>query len=139
VRGGYGTGGREILITTTSNLEQRRWPRVRLSCLVRARPSQPTTDEFDDLLQTVNSCRSGCYFATETARYKKRLRLFITVPYSVVPGAINRDYIGEVVRVDHLPGGRTGVAVSLLATIGLTMHNHFSTLESWPLIKRART
>ncbi len=103
-------------MTTSSHLEKRRWPRVRLSYLVRARPSQPTVQEFDDVLETVNSCRSGCYFATDSVRYKKRLRLLISVPYSVVPGAINRDYIGEIVRVDDLPGGRTGVAVSLHAT-----------------------
>jgi hypothetical protein len=126
-------------MTTSPKPEQRHWPRVRLSCPVRARPSQPTVEEFDDVLETVNSCRSGCYFATDSARYRKRLRLFITVPYSVVPGAINRDYIGEVVRVDDLPGGRTGVAVNLLTTIGLTMQNHFSALASEPSTKRATT
>jgi hypothetical protein len=84
-------------------------------------------EEFDEVLPTVNSCRSGCYFATDDPRYKKHMRLFVTFPYSAVPGAINRDYIGEVVRVDDLPDGRTGVAVNLLTTIGLAIQNHFST------------
>jgi len=82
------------------------------------------------VLDTVNSCRSGCYFATDSACYKKHMRIFVTFPYSVVLGAINRDYIGEVVRVDDLPDGRVGVAVNFLTTIGLTIQNHFSTLGS---------
>ena len=104
--------------------EQRHWPRVKLPCLVRARPSQPMIEEFDEILPTVNSCRSGCYFTTDNARYKKHLRLFVTVPYSTALGAINRDYIGEVVRIDARPDGRLGVAVNLLTTIGLSMQNH---------------
>jgi hypothetical protein len=111
-------------MTTPSKPEQRRWPRAKLSCLVHARPSQPMDDEFNEVLPTVNSCRSGCYFATHTARYKQHMRLFVTFPYSAAFGAINRDYVGEVVRVDGLPDGRTGVAVKLLTTIGLTQ-NHF--------------
>jgi hypothetical protein len=115
-------------MTMPSKQEQRHWSRVKLSCLVRARPSQPTVEEFDEVLATVNSCRGGFYFATGSARYKKHLRLFVTFPYSDALGAINRDYIGEVVRVDDLPDGGKGIAVNLLTTIGLAMQNHPSTL-----------
>jgi hypothetical protein len=106
-------------MTTSSLPEQRHWPRARLSCSVRARPSQPTAGEFDEVLVTLNSCRRGCYFTTDNIRYKKHLRLFFTFPYSGLPGAINRDYLGEVVRVDDLKNGRRGVAVTLLMTISL--------------------
>jgi len=116
--------------------EQRHWSRVKLSCLVRTRPSQPTVEEFDEVLATVNSCRGGFYFATDSARYKKHLRLFVTFPYSDAVGAINRDYIGEVVRVDDLPDGGKGIAVNLLTTIGLAMQNHPSTFASDTSTKR---
>jgi len=88
------------------------------------------------VLATVNSCRGGFYFATDSARYKKHLRLFVTFPYSDAVGAINRDYIGEVVRVDDLPDGGKGIAVNLLTTIGLAMQNHPSTFASDTSTKR---
>jgi len=123
-------------MTMPSKQEQRHWSRVKLSCLVRARPSQPTVEEFDEVLATVNSCRGGFYFATGSARYKKHLRLFVTFPYCDALGAINRDYIGEVVRVDDLPDGGKGIAVNLLTTIGLAMQNHPSTFASDTSTKR---
>jgi hypothetical protein len=93
---------------------------------VRARPSQPTDDEFDEVLDTLNSSRGGCYFAGDSPRYKRHTRLFVTFPYSSAVGALNRDYIGEVLRVDDLPDGRIGVAINFVTTIGL-IQNHFST------------
>jgi hypothetical protein len=120
----------EELMAIPAKPEQRHWSRVKLSCLVRARPSQPTVEEFDEVLATVNSCRGGFYFATDSARYKKHLRLFVTFPYSDALGAINRDYIGEVVRVDDLPDGGKGIAVNLLTTIGLAIQNQLSTFAS---------
>jgi hypothetical protein len=117
-------------MTTSVTPEQRHWPRVRLSFPVRARPSQPMLEEFDEILHTENSSRSGCYFTTSNANYKKHLRLFVTVPYSTTLGAINRDYIGEVVRIDPRPNGRLGIAVNLLTSIGLSMQNHLPTQPS---------
>ena len=108
-------------LMSTSARPLRHCPRVRLPRLVRARPSQPSLEEFDEVLVTVNSSRDGCYFITGSVHYKKHLRLFVTLPYSDVPGAINRDYVGEIVRVDDLTDGRMGIAVNLLTTIGLTM------------------
>jgi hypothetical protein len=103
--------------------EQRQWPRVRLSCLVRVRPSQPTGDEFDEVMITLNSSRRGCYFTTDSARYRKHLRLFVAIPYSDSLGTINRDYIGEVSRVDNFEDGRRGVAINLLMPLSITIQN----------------
>ncbi len=114
-------------MTTSVTREQRHWPRAKLSFPLRARPSQPMLEEFDEIVHTENSCRNGCYFTTGNARYKKHLRLFVTFPYSTTLGAINRDYIGEVVRIDARPDGRLGVAINLLATIGLSVQNHLPT------------
>jgi hypothetical protein len=105
----------------SSKPEQRTCTRAKLPLPVRSRPSQPTIDDFDEVLVTVNSCRSGCYLATDTMLYRKHMRLFVTLPYSDAPGALNRDYVSEVLRVDNLKDGRTGVAVKFLMTIGFTI------------------
>jgi hypothetical protein len=108
----------------SSRLEQRACPRAKISLGVRSRPSQPMFDQFDEVLVTMNSSRSGCYFATNNALYKKRMRLFVSLRYSDVPGAINRDYFSEVLRVDELKDRRIGVAVKYLMPISLTVQDH---------------
>jgi hypothetical protein len=75
----------------------------------------------DEVIATINSCREGCYFATADSRYGAHARLFVTFPYSAEPGALNRDYLAEIVRVDNLPSGRTGIAVHFLSTISLAL------------------
>jgi hypothetical protein len=106
-----------------SRLEQRACPRAKISLGVRSRPSQPMFDQFDEVLVAMNSSRSGCYFITKSALYKKRMRLFVSMRYSDVPGAINRDYFSEVLRVDELKDRRIGVAVKFLMPISLTVQD----------------
>ena len=77
-------------------------------------------DAFDEVLSTQNSSRSGCYFTTKNLRYKRWMRLFIAVPYSAELGAINREYVAEVVRVEDLPDFRKGIAVKFVTTIMLS-------------------
>ena len=115
---GKTTKGRFMI--ANAKLEKRHWARARLSFVARMRPSLPTVQEFDEVLVTLNSSRSGCYFTTDSTRYKKHLRLFVMVPFSNAVGALNRDYLGEVVRVEELQDGRKGVAVNLLTSIGLS-------------------
>lgn len=74
---------------------------------------------FDEVLSTENSSRCGCYFSTANACYKKCMRLFIAFPYSPDPGAINREYVAEILRVDSLPDSRKGIAVKFVTTITL--------------------
>jgi hypothetical protein len=107
------------------NMEQRHWQRARISILLRARPSQPSIEPFDEVLVSLNSCRAGCYFTTNSARYKKYMRLLVMFPYSDDLDAINRDYAGEVLRVENLEDGRRGVAVKLLSSISLSRQDHF--------------
>jgi hypothetical protein len=79
-------------------------------------------EPFDEILGTENSSRLGCYFVSTNPAYKKFLRLFIVLPYSSAPGAINREYVGEVVRIDELPNGRRGIAVKFVTTIAFESH-----------------
>jgi hypothetical protein len=106
-------------------MDHRHWPRVRLSFLLRARPSLPTVAPFDEVLISVNSSRAGCYFTTDSARYKKYMRLFIMFPYSDVLGAINQDYLSEVLRVEDFEDGRRGIAIKFLERLSLTVQDGF--------------
>ncbi len=47
------------------------------------------------------------------------MRLFVTYPYSDAPGALNREYVGKVLRIDDLGHGRRGIAVQLLMPLYL--------------------
>ncbi len=75
---------------------------------------------FDEILGTENSCRDGCYFATRNPRYKQSMRLFVAFPYSSELGAINREYVAEILRVEDLPDSRRGIAVKFVTTIILS-------------------
>lgn len=108
--------------TTLRESNRRRKHRAKIAQQVRVRPSEPRGDDFDEVLDTINVCRDGVYFATERSSYTKGMRLFITYPYSTGHGAINQEYVGEVVRVDRLPGERSAVAVHLKMKLNLGTH-----------------
>jgi len=97
--------------------ERRNKRRVKIAQQVRVRPSEPIGASFDEIKATIDVCRDGVYFSTALACYKKGMRLFVTFPYSDMPGAINLDYVGEVVRVDKRTHGRWAVAVHLKTTM----------------------
>jgi len=102
--------------------EKRDRVRLRLGRSIRVRPSVPGSKAVDEKLETLNVSRNGLYFGTTSRSYYQGMRLFVTYPYSSAHGAINRDYIAEVVRVDRLPNGRYGVAVQFLTTLHLEMN-----------------
>ena len=95
--------------------------RAKLPLLARVRSSLPMDAACDEVIATSNSCREGCYFASADSRFIPHSRLFVTFPYSAEPGALNRDYLAEIVRVDNLPGGRTGIAVHFVSSLSLAL------------------
>jgi len=101
--------------------ERRRKARVKLSCFILVRPLEPTTEYFENIILTGNSCRGGLSFETDNALYCQRMRLLVTFPYSLDPCAINQDYIAEVVRRAALPDSRYRVAVRFLTTAKLSI------------------
>jgi hypothetical protein len=103
-------------------LEKRNKGRLKMERSIRVRPSVPGSKAVEEILDTRNVSRHGLYFVTASSAYYKGMRLFITYPHSSAPGAINRDYIAEVIRMDRLPNGQYGVAVQLLTTLTLEMH-----------------
>ena len=102
--------------------ERRRKSRARLTLMIRERPSNAGVAEFDEILPTLNVSREGVYFASKNKIYRRGMRVFITYPYLDSPGSINRESLGEVVRIDQLDDGRRGIAVAILMPVYLAGH-----------------
>jgi hypothetical protein len=109
-----------------SRLEKRGKGRLKLGCFIRVRPSVPGSNSVSEVLKTLNVSRNGLYFGTISNFYFKGMRLFVTYPYSSTAGALNRDYVAEVMRVDQLTNGHYGVAIRLLSTLHLEMNTKSS-------------
>ncbi len=101
--------------------ERRRRFRVQLSCFILVRPLEPDPEYFESIILTNNSSRDGLSFDTDNDFFYERMRLLVSYPFSLQPCAINRDYIGEVVRRDALSDGRYGIAIRFLTTAKLSV------------------
>jgi len=99
--------------------ERRGHRRCKITQLMRIRPSDPTRGHFEDLRGSVSVSRSGAYFQSSEPGYQVGLRLFVTMPYSNQPTAINREYLAEVVRIESLPTGLFGVGIKMLMEMGM--------------------
>lgn len=93
--------------------ERRRRARLKLQQVVRVRPSDAHL-QFDEILPTLNTTRDSVYFASKNPSYREGMRVFITFPYSDAPGSLNRESLGQVLRVDDLGQGRRGIAIQIL-------------------------
>jgi len=87
--------------------------RAKIARPVRVRPSEPRDDHFEDLPISVNASKTGIYFTTRLHSYYPGMRVFVTFPYSSPHDPMNCEYVAQVVRVEKLENGRTGVAVHL--------------------------
>ena len=83
---------------------------------MRVCPSDPKDEYFEDINETANTSREGLYFITGRESYYPGMRLVVTRPYYLPTDPLNREYLGEVVRVEQLENCRQGVAVKLLTT-----------------------
>lgn len=102
-----------------ANQERRRKIRNRLPRMIRVRPSEPSRHNFDEILPILNSSRDSVYFVPQNGVFACDMRVFVTFPYDTGPGSLNQEYVGQVTRVDKLPGEKQGVAVHLLMPIYL--------------------
>ncbi len=110
--------------TRTTSPERRGFRRCKITQLMRIRPSDPEKEHFEDLRGTLSVSRSGVYFQTSETGYEIGLRLFVTMPYSTEPSAINREYLAEVVRMDPRPNGLTGIGIKILMEMGIQQHSY---------------
>jgi PilZ domain len=106
-----------------SHSERRTSRRCKITQLMRIRPSDPEKDHFEDIRGSMSVSRGGAYFQTNEENYEVGMRLFVTMPFTRDPTAMNREYLAEVVRMDELNNGLTGVGVKLLMEMGL-QHNY---------------
>ena len=104
---------------SSSRAERRGTRRCKITQLMRVRPSDPEKDHFEDLRGSVSVSRSGVYFHSSETGYELGMRLFVTMPYSKDPTALNREYLAEVVRKDALSNGLTGVGIKMLMEMGM--------------------
>jgi hypothetical protein len=97
--------------------EQRRSRRAKIARPVRVRPSEPRDEHFEDLPISVNASKEGIYFISRRESYYPGMRVFVTFPFTSTHDPMNCEYVAEVVRVEKLPNGRSGVAVHLKMTM----------------------
>jgi len=102
-----------------SQPERRGTRRCKITQLMRVRPSDPEKDHFEDLRGSVSVSRTGVYFHSSEAGYELGMRLFVTMPYSKDPTALNREYLAEVVRRDALANGLNGIGIKMLMEMGM--------------------
>jgi hypothetical protein len=95
--------------------ERRKSRRIRIGQPMKIRPSDPKDTYFEDKNTTKNVSRDGIYFETRVSTYAEGMRLFVIVPYHMPKHPQDREYLGQVVRVDPLPEMQWGVAVQLLS------------------------
>ena len=105
--------------STSSRPERRSTRRCKITQLMRVRPSDPEKDHFEDLRGSLSVSRTGVYFHTSETSYEIGMRLFVTMPYSNNPTAMNREYLAEVVRKDGLANGLTGIGIKMLMEMGM--------------------
>jgi hypothetical protein len=98
---------------------KRRSRRAKIARPVRVRPSEPRDEHFEDLPVSVNASKEGIYFVSRRASYYPGMRVFVTFPYNSPNDPMNCEYVAEVVRVEKLQSGKTGVAVHLKMTMNL--------------------
>lgn len=96
--------------------EKRRSRRIRIGQPMKVRVSNPT-EPFEETNITKNVSREGIYFISEISTYAEGMRLYVTVPHHVPRDPQDREYLAQVVRVERLPEGHSGVAVQFLAEV----------------------
>ncbi len=110
--------------------ERRGTRRCKINQLMRIRPSDPEKEHFEDLRGSTSVSRSGVAFHTSETGYELGMRLFVTMPYSRDPAAINREYLAEVVRLEKLPNTMIAVGIKLLMEMGM-QHSYSFNPPSW--------
>jgi hypothetical protein len=106
-------------VPRASQTERRGSRRCKINQLMRIRPSDPEREHFEDLRGSSSVSRTGVAFHTSEKGYEVGMRLFVTMPYSQSPTAMNREFLAEVVRVEPLPNGLTSIGIKLLMEMGM--------------------
>jgi hypothetical protein len=110
---------------TTTQSERRGTRRCKITQLMRIRPSDPEKEHFEDLRGTMSVSRTGVFFQTSEAGYELGMRLFVTMPYTQGAASMSREYLAEVVRVEPLSNGMTGIGFKILMEMGAPANHSY--------------
>ena len=109
----------------TTQTERRSTRRCKITQLMRIRPSDPEKEHFEDLRGTVSVSRTGVYFQTSEPGYELGMRLFVTMPYTQGAASMSREYLAEVVRVEPMANGMTGIGFKILMEMGMQANHSY--------------
>ena len=91
--------------------ERRQTQRESRSEAVLICPCDPQYPE--EVCTTLNVSRNGLYFATTAEHYFPGMKVIVTLDFRS-DGPMQREYIGDVVRLERLEDGKWGVAIRIL-------------------------
>jgi hypothetical protein len=98
--------------------EKRRSRRIRIGQPLKIRASDPKDAQIVETNTTKNVSRDGIYFVSEVAAYRDGMRIYVTVPHHTPRDPKDREYLGQITRIERLPDGKWGVAVQFLLEVG---------------------
>jgi hypothetical protein len=117
-------------MTRPKQHERRASRRCKITQLMRIRPSDPERDHFEDIRGSMSVSRSGVYFQSSEESYQVGMRLFVTMPYNKEPTSMQREFLAEVVRRDHLTNGLFGIGFKILMEMGFQGGYSFGSYSS---------
>ena len=93
--------------------ERRRRPRAKIRQRIRIRSGSVLESSFEEVTHTINVSRGGVYFVTRRDYYRPGLHVMALCPYNPSePVGPTDERRAEIVRVESLPGGLRGIALS---------------------------
>jgi CheY-like chemotaxis protein len=99
---------------TQNGADRRRRRRARISAQVHVK-TVSAQQPFEEVCTTIDVCRDGLLFTSQSAPYRKGERVDIIFPYSSMVGAIHQGQPAEIVRVVRQESGRCSVAVQFVS------------------------
>jgi PilZ domain-containing protein len=97
--------------------DKRRSRRIRIGQPLKIRACDPKDIGVEEINITKNVSRDGIYFVSPVRTYTEGMRLYVTVPHHHPSDPKDREYLGQVVRVDRLGEEQCGVAIQFLAEV----------------------
>jgi PilZ domain len=97
--------------------EKRKSRRIRIGQPLKIRPTDPKDAEFQETSTTKNVSREGIYFISQIANFREGMRVFVVLPHHSPEEPQDREYLGQVVRMEKLSDEKWGVAVQLLSEV----------------------
>ena len=113
--------------------ERRRESRAKIARPIYVEPADPHGERFEEVRTTRDISRYGFYFVTNKGSYWPGMQVHTISAF----GCPSLEYVGEVVRVEQLPGGDFGVAVHLLRVRNPIADRHTATRSVFHSFARA--